>query len=49
MHIEQTTLPNGLRVISANLPGFDSAAVGVFIKAGARNETAANKIGRAHV
>ncbi len=47
MHIEQTTLPNGLRVISVNLPGFDSAAVGVFIKAGARNETAANN-GIAH-
>lgn len=47
MHIEQTILPNGLRVITANLPGFDSAAVGVFIKAGARNETAANN-GIAH-
>ena len=47
MNIEQTTLPNGLRVISVDLPGFDSAAVGVFIKAGARNETAANN-GIAH-
>ena len=47
MHIEQTTLPTGLRVLTATLPGFDSAAVGVFIKAGARNETAANN-GIAH-
>ncbi len=47
MDIEQSTLPNGLRVVSARLPGFDSAAVGAFIDAGARNETAANN-GIAH-
>ena len=28
MNIEQSVLPNGLRVVSARLPGFDSAAVG---------------------
>ena len=47
MNIEQTTLPNGLRVVSVNLPGFDSAAVAAFVKAGARNETEANN-GIAH-
>ncbi len=47
MNIEQTVLPNGLRVVSVNLPGFDSAAVAAFVKAGARNETEANN-GVAH-
>ncbi len=42
MHIEQSVLDNGLRVVTARLPGFDSAAVGAFVNAGARNETAAN-------
>jgi predicted Zn-dependent peptidase len=39
MDIQLTTLPNGLRVVTANLPGFDSAAVAAFIDAGSRNET----------
>ena len=47
MNIEQSVLPNGLRVISVNLPGFDSAAVGAFVNAGARNEGEANN-GIAH-
>jgi predicted Zn-dependent peptidase len=47
MNIEFSVLPSGLRVVSVNLPGFDSAAVAVFIQAGARNETAANN-GIAH-
>ena len=47
MNIEQTVLPNGLQVVSVNLPGFDSAAVAAFVKAGARNETDANN-GIAH-
>ena len=47
MNIEFSVLPNGLRVISVNLPGFDSAATAVFVKAGARNETAVNN-GIAH-
>jgi len=47
MNIEQSTLPNGLRVISVNLPGFDSAAVAAFVDAGSRNETAENN-GIAH-
>ncbi|MBC7799756.1 MAG: insulinase family protein [Gemmatimonadaceae bacterium] len=47
MNIEQTVLPSGLRVVSVNLPGFDSAAVAAFVKAGARNETESNN-GIAH-
>ncbi|MEJ1977338.1 MAG: pitrilysin family protein [Acetobacteraceae bacterium] len=47
MNIEFSVLPNGLRVVSVKLPGFDSAAVAAFVKAGARNETAANN-GIAH-
>ncbi len=35
-----TTLPNGLRVVTASLPGFDSAAVAAFVDSGSRNETA---------
>lgn len=42
MQIEQTVLENGLRVVTAHLPGFDSAAVGAFVNAGARCETAEN-------
>src|SRR5471030_1068359 len=40
MEIQLTTLPNGLRVVTANLPGFDSAAVAAFVDSGSRNETA---------
>jgi len=39
MDIHMTTLPNGLRVVTANLPGFDSAAVAAFVDCGSRNET----------
>ena len=39
MHIQMTTLPNGLRVVTAQLPGFDSAGVAAFIDSGSRNET----------
>jgi len=39
MDIELTTLPNGLRVVTAHLPGFDSAAVAAFVDSGSRNET----------
>jgi predicted Zn-dependent peptidase len=38
MKTNMTTLPNGLRVITARLPGFDSASVAAFIDAGSRNE-----------
>ena len=37
MH-KQTTLPDGLRVISETLPGVRSVAVGVFVGVGARDE-----------
>ncbi len=47
MDIQLTTLPNGLRVVTANLPGFDSAAVAAFVDSGSRNETAAEN-GVAH-
>jgi predicted Zn-dependent peptidase len=40
MHTQLTTLPNGLRVVTATLPGFDSAAVGAFVDVGSRNENA---------
>jgi predicted Zn-dependent peptidase len=38
MQTQLTTLANGLRVITATLPGFDSAAVGAFVDVGSRNE-----------
>jgi predicted Zn-dependent peptidase len=34
-----TTLDNGLRVVSINLPHVESASVGVFVNIGSRNET----------
>ncbi|MDR3529633.1 MAG: pitrilysin family protein [Rhodopila sp.] len=39
MDIRLTTLPSGLRIVTANLPGFDSAAVAAFVDSGSRNET----------
>jgi predicted Zn-dependent peptidase len=47
MHIEQTKLPSGLTVATASLPGFESAAVAVVVRAGSRDEAAANS-GVAH-
>ncbi len=47
MDIRLTTLPNGLRVVTASLPGFDSAAVAAFVDSGSRNE-AAEENGIAH-
>lgn len=37
-HLRLTTLPNGLRVATRNMPGLHSAALGVWISAGGRNE-----------
>ena len=37
--VRVTTLTNGLRVASADMPGLESVAVGVWVNAGARNET----------
>ena len=47
MQIEQTMLASGLTVISARLPDFESAAVMVVVRAGARDEDAAHN-GVAH-
>lgn len=40
MTIRLSTLSNGLRVITENMPGLGSASLGVWIAAGSRNETA---------
>ncbi len=45
--IETTTLPNGLRIITENMPGFASATVGIWVQAGGRHEAAAEN-GIAH-
>ena len=37
--VRVTTLANGLRVASADMPGLETASVGVWVNAGARNET----------
>ncbi len=47
MHIEQSTLPGHLTVVTARLPDFESAAVVVVVRAGSRDETALNN-GVAH-
>ncbi len=47
MHIEQSTLPGLLTVVTARLPDFESAAVVVVVRAGSRDETALNS-GVAH-
>lgn len=40
MNVQLTTLPNGFRVVSEHMPGLQSAAIGVWILAGARHERA---------
>jgi len=35
-----TVLPNGFRIVSETMPGLASAAVGIWVEAGARHETA---------
>jgi predicted Zn-dependent peptidase len=47
MTIRLSTLSNGLRVITENMPGLGSASLGVWIAAGSRNEIAAQN-GVAH-
>ncbi len=39
MTVNLTTLPNGFRVVTEPMPGLESAAIGVWILAGARHET----------
>ncbi|SEN42900.1 Predicted Zn-dependent peptidase [Roseovarius tolerans] len=40
MSVELTTLPNGFRIASEYMPGLESAAIGVWVMAGARHERA---------
>ncbi|GAB4288258.1 MAG: pitrilysin family protein [Roseovarius sp.] len=47
MSVNLTTLANGFRVVSERMPGLESAAVGVWVLAGARHEEAAQN-GIAH-
>ncbi|MCZ7676436.1 MAG: insulinase family protein [Roseovarius sp.] len=47
MSVNLTTLPNGFRIVSEYMPGLQSAAVGVWVLAGARHEAAAEN-GIAH-
>ena len=42
-----TTLTNGLRIVTRDMPGLHSAAVGVWVNAGGRDEAAAQN-GVAH-
>jgi predicted Zn-dependent peptidase len=35
-----TTLDNGVRVVSDHMPSVESASVGIWVRAGARYETA---------
>lgn len=39
MKTDLTTLPNGLRIVTENMPGLASAAVGLWVTAGGRHET----------
>ncbi len=47
MTIRSHTLPNGFRIVTEEMPGLESASVGVWITAGARDETSAQN-GIAH-
>ncbi|MBY8974220.1 insulinase family protein [Rhodobacteraceae bacterium NNCM2] len=40
MTVELSTLPNGFRVVTEHMPGLASASLGIWVEAGARNETA---------
>lgn len=48
MKVECTRLPSGLTVVTENMPHLESAALGVWIKSGSRNETA-DEHGIAHL
>ena len=47
-NVRLTTLPNGLRVVTERMPHLESAAVGVYVKAGSRDERA-DQHGMAHL
>ena len=38
MTVELARLPNGLRVVTENMPGLKSASVGIWVTAGGRHE-----------
>ena len=40
MTVQTHTLPNGFRIVTEHMPGLQSAAIGVWVLAGARNERA---------
>lgn len=40
MTVQLTTLPNGFRIVTEHMPGLQSAAIGVWVLAGARHERA---------
>jgi predicted Zn-dependent peptidase len=48
MSLTITTLPNGLRVVSQAMPGFETASVGLYVDAGSRFEAPADH-GVAHL
>ncbi len=48
MSIQQTTLPNGLRVITDTVPSVDSVALGVWVNVGTRDEDMTHN-GTAHM
>ncbi|MFN4058476.1 MAG: M16 family metallopeptidase [Roseinatronobacter sp.] len=47
MSVQVTTLPNGFRIVTEPMPGLESAAIGLWIEAGARHE-AEHQNGIAH-
>jgi predicted Zn-dependent peptidase len=47
LSVQLTTLPNGFRIVSEYMPGLQSAAIGVWVLAGARHEEASQN-GIAH-
>ena len=38
MSLRQDTLPNGFRIVSEDIPGLQSASIGIWVTAGGRNE-----------
>jgi predicted Zn-dependent peptidase len=42
MNINMSTIPGGLRILTAPIPGFQSASVAVFVRAGSRSENETN-------
>ncbi len=48
MTVRQTTLPNGLRVVSESMPGLETSSLGVWVDVGARSETS-DQMGVSHM